>query len=150
MGIRLSSCKWPDCFHCDRPDCEYTGTIKEDNRYLTRLKLWSKYQHAWDLVVSSVLEQYGIRIYSAEFKGMKWQEFSALISGIGPDTALGRIVAIRAETDKEVIKNFSDDQRRIWREWRNKSAKQKSKEEVQNYLEMFKAAFVRMAGDGGG
>lgn len=104
----------------------------------------------WDLVVSSVLEQYGIRIYSAEFKGMKWLEFSALISGIGPDTALGRIVAIRAETDKEVIKNFSEDQRRIWREWRNKSAKQKSKEEVQNYLEMFKAAFVRMAGDGGG
>ena len=46
MGIRLSSCKWPDCFHCDRPDCEYTGTIKEDNRYLNRLKLWSKYQHA--------------------------------------------------------------------------------------------------------
>lgn len=104
----------------------------------------------WDLVVSSVLDQYGIRIYSAEFKGVKWLEFSALISGIGPDTALGRIVAIRAETDKEVIKNFSDDQRRIWREWRNKSAKQKSKEEVQNYLEMFKTAFVRMAGDGGG
>ena len=104
----------------------------------------------WDLVVSSILDQYGIRIYSAEFKGMKWLEFSALISGIGPDTALGRIVAIRAETDKEVIKNFSDDQRRIWREWRNKSAKQKSKEEVQDYLEMFKAAFVRMAGDGCG
>ena len=72
----------------------------------------------WDLIVSSVLEQYGIRIYSAEFKGMKWLEFSALISGIGPDTALGRVVAIRAETDKEVIKHFSDDQRRIWREWR--------------------------------
>ena len=30
----------------------------------------------WDLIVSSVLEQYGIRIYSAEFKGMKWLEFS--------------------------------------------------------------------------
>jgi hypothetical protein len=104
----------------------------------------------WDLIVSSVLEQYGIRIYSTEFKGMKWLEFSALISGIGPDTALGRVVAIRAETDKEVIKHFSDDQRRIWREWRNKSAKQKSPEEVQNYLEMFKAAFVRMAGDSGG
>lgn len=104
----------------------------------------------WDLIVSSVLEQYGIRIYSKEFKGMKWLEFSALISGIGPDTALGRIVAIRAETDKEVIKNFSDDQRRIWREWRNKSAKQKSKEEVQDYLEMFKTALVKMAGDGGG
>lgn len=46
MGIRLSSCKWPDCFHCDRPDCEYTGTIKEDGKYLNRLILWSKYQHA--------------------------------------------------------------------------------------------------------
>lgn len=104
----------------------------------------------WDLIVSSVLEQYGIRIYSREFKEMKWLEFSALISGIGPDTALGRIVAIRAETDKEVIKNFSDDQRRIWREWRNKSAKQKSEEEVQDYLEMFKTAFVKMAGDHNG
>ena len=62
----------------------------------------------------------------------------------------GKSCAIRAETDKEVIKHFSDDQRRIWREWRNKSAKQKSPEEVQNYLEMFKAAFVRMAGDSGG
>ena len=53
MGIRLSSCKWPDCFHCDRPDCEYTGTIKEDNRYLTRLKLWSKYQHACEASVTA-------------------------------------------------------------------------------------------------
>lgn len=44
--MKLSDCKWPDCFQCDRPDCEYTGTIKEDEKYLERLKLWSKYQHA--------------------------------------------------------------------------------------------------------
>lgn len=101
----------------------------------------------WDLIVSSMLEQYGIRIYSAEFKAMKWLEFSALLSGIGPDTALGRIVAIRAETDKEVIKNFSDDQRRIWREWRKHSAEQKSETEIVNYLELFKTAFINMAGE---
>ena len=44
--MKLYDCKWPDCFQCDRPDCEYTGTIKEDGKYLERLKLWSKYQHA--------------------------------------------------------------------------------------------------------
>lgn len=53
MGIRLSSCKWPDCFHCDRPDCEYNGTIKEDGKYLDKLILWSKYQHACEASVTA-------------------------------------------------------------------------------------------------
>lgn len=44
--MKLSECKWPDCFHCDLPDCMYYGTIKEDGKYLRRLILWSKYQHA--------------------------------------------------------------------------------------------------------
>ena len=53
MGIRLSSCKWPDCFHCDRPDCEYNGTIKEDGKYLNKLILWSKYQHACEASITA-------------------------------------------------------------------------------------------------
>ncbi|MFR6462092.1 MAG: Gp15 family bacteriophage protein [Anaerostipes hadrus] len=38
-------------------------------------------------MVSSFAEQYGIRIYSKEFKEMQWHEFKALLCGIGPDTA---------------------------------------------------------------
>lgn len=53
MGIRLSSCKWPDCFHCDRPDCEYDGTIKEDNKYLNKMILWNKYQHSCEASITA-------------------------------------------------------------------------------------------------
>lgn len=51
---------------------------------------------------------------------MGWDEFKSLLAGIDPETPLGRIVAIRAETDKDVIKNFNKDQKRIYNEWRNR------------------------------
>ena len=54
---------------------------------------------------------------------MSWDEFSDLLSGIGPDTALGRIVVIRAEEDEEILKHFTPEQCRIRREWRTKQAK---------------------------
>lgn len=53
---------------------------------------------------------------------MGWDEFKILLSGIDPETPLGRIVEIRSETDKNVIKNFNSDQRRIFNEWRNRKA----------------------------
>lgn len=53
---------------------------------------------------------------------MSWDEFTILLSGIAAETPLGHIVSIRAETDKEVIKNFSKDQRKIYNQWRNKNA----------------------------
>lgn len=77
----------------------------------------------WDLIVSSFLSQYGLRIRTKEFETVSWDEFKALISGISPDTALGRIVAIRSETDKDVIKHFTRDQRQIYDEWRKREIK---------------------------
>ena len=44
---------------------------------------------------------------------MKWDEFKDLLTGIGPETPLGRIVAIRAEDDKEMLKQFTPEQNRI-------------------------------------
>ena len=41
-----------------------------------------------------------------------------MVSGLMDDTPLGRIVMIRSETDKERIKNFSLEQRRIQSEWK--------------------------------
>ena len=77
---------------------------------------------------------------------MKWSEFSALLAGIGPDTPLGRIVAIRAEDDAEVLKNFTREQKRIRNEWLSRRAKQVSEKEMKNVLEGFKNAFIAMAG----
>lgn len=76
----------------------------------------------WDLIVASFLSQYGLRIRTAEFEGVSWDEFRSLLAGISPDTVLGRVVAIRSETDKKVIKHFSRDQKRIYDEWRNRKA----------------------------
>ena len=76
----------------------------------------------WDLIVSSFLSQYGLRIRTKEFESVTWDEFKALLAGIDPETPLGRIVAIRSETDKKVIKQFSRDQKRIYDKWRSHKA----------------------------
>ena len=68
----------------------------------------------WDLIVSSFLSQYGLRIRTKEFETVSWDEFKALIAGLSPETALGRVVAIRSETDKDIIKHYTKDQRRIY------------------------------------
>ena len=77
---------------------------------------------------------------------MSWKEFSYMINGLGPDTPLGRIVSIRAEDDKEVLKTFTKEQRRIRNEYRIKQAKNKTKKEIDAGLEDLRQAFIRMAG----
>ncbi len=96
--------------------------------------------------MSSFFAQYGFRLYSNDFKTMKWDEFRALLSGLGPDTPLGRVVQIRSEEDEEVLKYFTPEQKRIRREWRLRNAEEKSEEELAFVLESLKQAFIQMAG----
>lgn len=77
---------------------------------------------------------------------MKWDEFKALLSGLAPDTPLGRIVSIRSEEDKEILKHFNKEQRRIYNEWCRKQVKEVSKESMEDALEQIKKAFIQMAG----
>ncbi len=99
----------------------------------------------YGLIVSSFQSQYGIRL-TKELKHMKWAEFSALLSGIDPDTALGRIVSIRSETDEKILKHFTADQNRIRSEWMNKTAKERRPEDTERFLEQIKNGFIRIAG----
>lgn len=99
----------------------------------------------FDLIISSFQSQYGIRL-SRELSGMKWEEFKDLLVGLGPDTPLGRIVAIRSEDNEDMLKHFTKEQRRIRNEWRSKRAKSVTQEELENALEGFKNAFISMAG----
>ncbi len=69
----------------------------------------------WELIESSFLSQYGIRLRTED--DMSWSEFCSLLSGIMPETPLGRVVSIRSEKDSKVIKNFSKEQKRIRNEW---------------------------------
>lgn len=99
----------------------------------------------FDLIISSFQSQYGLRL-SRELQTMKWDEFRDLLVGIAPDTALGRIVSIRAENDKNVLKHFSKDQHRIRNEWRQRKAKSMKPEDMEVILNGFKQAFISMAG----
>ena len=93
--------------------------------------------------MSSFASQYGIRL--AELKTMRWSEFVSLLIGISPDTALGRIVSVRA--DKDILKNFNDEQRKIRNEWLSKHSRATvSKEDAEKSIQNMEKMFMRMAG----
>ena len=85
---------------------------KEENK-------WYDLIEDWELIEASFLTQYGIRLRVVD--DMSWNEFCTLLIGIMPKTPLGQIVSIRAEEDKDILKNFTDDQHRIRNEWRNRN-----------------------------
>jgi hypothetical protein len=76
---------------------------------------------------------------------MKWDEFTALISGLSADTPLGRIVQIRAENDKDMLKNFTKEQKRIRNEWRNRSAQKMDKATFDQEMFRLEKMFEAMA-----
>ena len=77
---------------------------------------------------------------------MKWDEFRALIGGLSPKTALGRVVSIRAEDDKEVLESYTKDMHKIRNEWRTRIAKERSTAETLDFLEAIKQTLIQMAG----
>lgn len=76
---------------------------------------------------------------------MKWDEFKALVSGLSAETPLGRLVAIRAENDKDVIKRFTKEQKRIRNEWRGRSAQHMDKQTYEQAMLGFEKMFEAMA-----
>ncbi|MBS7141658.1 MAG: hypothetical protein KH110_15420 [Clostridiales bacterium] len=102
----------------------------------------------WDLIVSSFLSQYGLRIRTKDFETVSWDEFKALIAGLSPETALGRVVAIRSETDKNVIKHFSRDQHRIYDAWQERGAKEMNQKTFEREMADLEHMLAAMCGGG--
>ena len=98
----------------------------------------------WDLIVSSFLSQYGIRLSTKEFRNVDWAEFSALLSGLSADTALGRIVSIRSETDADTIKHFSPYQKKIYDDWRTKQSERMTEEEYAAEMKKLEAGLFSL------
>jgi hypothetical protein len=81
---------------------------------------------------------------------MSWDEFATLLAGLNGETPLGHIVSIRSETDKERLKNFTPEERKIRNEWRTKHRNVvTSQTECDKALESFRTAFKSMAEKGG-
>ena len=90
--------------------------------------MWYDFYDDWDLIESSIAQQYGIRIRSV-INTISWSEVKMLISGLLPDTPLGKVIQIRSENNKEQLKNFTPDMHKIRNDWRNRMAKDKLKDE---------------------
>lgn len=117
-------------------DFNNTG-IGEDDYY----DLYEDYS----LIEASFAQQYNIRLRNEN--EMSWNEFCTLLSGLMPDTPLGRVVSIRAEKNREVIKGFNKGQRRIYDEWKMRCARKRkenpaaAKAYAVNMQQFFKNAF---------
>lgn len=87
--------------------------------------------------------QYGIRLRNEP--DMSWNEFCSLLKGIMPDTPLGQIVGIRAEEDKEALKNFNKEQHEIRNQWRSRQVEEmteiEKEEQIKELQELFAKAF---------
>lgn len=88
--------------------------------------------------------QYGIRLRNDD---MAWNEFCTLLTGIMPKTPLGEIVSIRCEENKDVLKNFTQEQHKIRNDWRNRvnpirdMSDEEKEEEIKKVQEIFAKAF---------
>lgn len=98
----------------------------------------------WDLIIASFLSQYGLRIRTKEFESVTWDEFRSLLAGIAPETPLGRVVAIRSERDKNIIKQFSPGQKKIYNDWRNRKAEKVSPEDYKQQMAALEQMMAEM------
>lgn len=91
------------------------------------------------MIEASFLSQYGIRLKTAD---LQFDEFLNLTSCLMPESPLGKIVAIRSETNSDIIKNFTDAQRKIHDDWANRdklNSEQMYKESMDKLFSMLRA-----------
>lgn len=109
---------------------------------------WYDILDDWELIEASFAAQYGIRLRREP--DMTWGEFSALLSGIAPDTPLGITVGIRSERDPEVIRKFTPAQRRIYDAWAGRGITMQTDEAAyQSMLRGMEQFFKSFSGGGG-
>lgn len=100
----------------------------------------------WGLIEASFTSQYGIRLRN-EYD-MPWGEFCTLLAGIMPETPLGQVVSIRSENDKDMLKNFTQEQHKIRNEWGSRKTKAivMDKAEMGRQVKMFQEAMKKAFG----
>lgn len=99
----------------------------------------------WNLIESSFAQQYGIRL-RMEYQTMTWDEFCTLLSGLKPDTPLGNIVSIRSETNRDILKHFTPQQKKIRNEWKKRNATRNvSMDQYDHDMKMFENLFESLA-----
>jgi hypothetical protein len=103
-----------------------------------------------DLIESSFAAQYGIRL--RQEPDITLAEFLSLLSGLGGDTPLGRVVAVRMEKNPKAIKEFGVWEKKVRAEWISFKAsnplKFKNPEIAEDSIENLQNALAKMFGGG--
>ena len=77
---------------------------------------------------------------------MPWNEFVDLLTGLSPETPLGRIVSIRLEDDEDTLKHFTKEQHRVRNQWQKRIAQNRTEQETQDFISAMQKALIKMAG----
>lgn len=68
-----------------------------------------------------------------------------MLSGLSAESPLGRIVQIRSETDRKVIRKFNSHQRKIYSDWQKRKVKNVSIAERDRFVEAMRQMFIQIA-----
>lgn len=107
-----------------------------------------------ELIEQSLAKQY--HVLPSEQGNLSYSDWAKLVSGLMDDTPLGRVVAIRTETNKDIIKGFNVAQNEIRRNWNKFKAKKKSrdvatksKENLKKQMDILEKMIANLFGKGG-
>lgn len=96
------------------------------------------------LIEQSIAKQYGV--LPSEQENLRYTDWAKMVGGLMDDTPLGRVAAIRAETDREVIRKMTPDQWEIRSEWAEFRAGSKTKEIQQEQMKQLQAMIAGLFG----
>lgn len=101
------------------------------------------------LIEQSIATQYGI--LPNDQGELPYPEWSKLVSGLMDNTPLGRVVAVRGETDRKIISQMNPWHKKIRSEWSafvaSKAAKQ-SAQELKDQMASLERMLAQMFGGG--
>lgn len=118
-----------------------------------QIEFWYDMEKDAVLIEQSIAKQYGI--IPSEQEELKYSDWAKLVSGLMEDTPLGRIVSIRSETDREAIRKFTSEQKKVYNDWQRFRSRKimRDPEFLRSYEEQMKAlerSFAAAFGKKGG
>lgn len=98
------------------------------------------------LIEQSIAKQY--HILPSQQGELSYCDWAKLVSGLMNDTPLGKVVELRAETDKEILKNMTAEQRAERQKWFDfcNSAQRISEEDMRKQQEALEKMIAAMFG----
>lgn len=111
-----------------------------------RSETWYSPDYDQVLIEQSIAKQYGV--LPSEQENLRYTDWAKMVGGLMDDTPLGRVVAIRAETDREVIRRMTADQRKIRSEWAAYRASVTAQNDQRQQMKQLQAMIAGMFGRG--